>query len=101
MRVGVRWWLATIMLCWGLVAGLFAAVRHPSTFYCLRLLLGIAEAGTFPSVWLATSLWFPPARTSTPYAIINASVAISQVLAAPVAAALLRLDGTAGLSGWQ
>jgi hypothetical protein len=32
---------------------------------------------------------------------MNASVAVSQVLAAPIAAALLRMDGAGGLAGWQ
>jgi hypothetical protein len=40
-------------------------------------------------------------RTSVPYALLNASVAVSQMITAPVAAALLRLDGVAGLAGWQ
>lgn len=30
-----------------------------------------------------------------------ASVALSQIIAAPIAAALLKLDGVLGLSGWQ
>lgn len=40
-------------------------------------------------------------RASVPFALLNASVAASQVVAAPLAAALLRLDGVAGLAGWQ
>jgi MFS family permease len=50
MRVGVTRWLSGIMLCWGCVAALFAAVQHKWQFYTLRLLLGLAEAGTFPAV---------------------------------------------------
>lgn len=50
MHIGVQRWLATIMLCWGVVAALFAAVRHRWQFYVLRLLLGLAEAGSFPAV---------------------------------------------------
>lgn len=40
-------------------------------------------------------------RTSVPYALLNASVAVSQMITAPVAAGLLQLDGVAGLAGWQ
>lgn len=40
-------------------------------------------------------------RASVPFALLNASVAVSQAVAAPLAAALLQLDGMAGLSGWQ
>jgi MFS family permease len=50
MRVGLARWLSGIMLCWGAVAALFAAVQHKWQFYVLRLLLGLAEAGSFPAV---------------------------------------------------
>jgi MFS family permease len=50
MLLGVQKWLTVIMFTWGLVAALFAAVQHPWQFYLLRLLLGMAEAGTFPGM---------------------------------------------------
>eukprot|EP00775_Hariotina_reticulata_P014248 gene14248-14396_t len=50
MLLGVRKWLTVIMFTWGVVAALFAAVQHPWQFYLLRLLLGLAEAGTFPGM---------------------------------------------------
>jgi len=50
MLLGVQKWLTVIMFTWGLVAALFAAVQHPWQFYLLRLLLGLAEAGTFPGM---------------------------------------------------
>lgn len=62
MHVGVQRWLTAIMLFWGAVAALFAAVQHTWQFYVLRLLLGLAEAGTFPAVWYGIQLWFPPTR---------------------------------------
>eukprot|EP00775_Hariotina_reticulata_P014249 gene14249-14397_t len=101
MLLGVRKWLTVIMFTWGVVAALFAAVQHPWQFYLLRLLLGLAEAGTFPGIWYAMSLWYPNNRVSVPYSMLAVAVAISQVLAAPLAAALLKLDGVGGLAGWQ
>jgi MFS family permease len=50
MRVGVRWWLTSLLLAWGVVACLFAVVRTAWQFYALRLLLGLTEAGSFPGV---------------------------------------------------
>lgn len=50
MRLGVQRWLSGLMLCWGIVATLFAAVQHKWQFYLLRVLLGLAESGTFPAV---------------------------------------------------
>lgn len=45
---------------------------------------------------------FYPARWITvPYAVMEASIAVSQILAAPAAAVLLQLAGVGGLAGWQ
>src|ERR1700682_1472745 len=49
-RYGARRWLARIMISWGLVSAATAFVVGPSSFYGLRFLLGIAEAGFFPGV---------------------------------------------------
>ena len=46
-RVGARFWIARIMVSWGIVAVAMALVRDERTFYFLRFLLGVAEAGFF------------------------------------------------------
>src|SRR6185436_5871370 len=43
VRLGVRVWVARIMITWGLIAAAMMFVRTPNQFYTLRLLLGIAE----------------------------------------------------------
>ena len=47
-RVGARRWIARIMITWGIVSGSFAFVSGPVSFFILRFLLGLAEAGFFP-----------------------------------------------------
>src|ERR1700676_5358360 len=47
-RVGARRWIARIMITWGIIAAATMFVRGPLSFYLLRFLLGIAEAGFFP-----------------------------------------------------
>jgi len=42
-RVGARRWIARIMFTWGLVSGATALVRGETSFYAVRVLLGIAE----------------------------------------------------------
>src|SRR4051812_34061952 len=61
-RVGARFWIARIMVTWGLVATAMALVRDERTFYALRFLLGIAEAGFFPGIILYLTYWFPAAQ---------------------------------------
>ncbi|MGB6744658.1 MAG: MFS transporter, partial [Terracidiphilus sp.] len=59
MRVGARTWIARVVVAWGLVSAASAFVVGPYSFYALRLLLGITEAGFFPGTLLYLSLWFP------------------------------------------
>ena len=47
---GARKWIARIMFSWGLLSGAMAFVSGPNSFYLLRSLLGIAEAGFFPGI---------------------------------------------------
>src|SRR5882724_9652280 len=48
VRFGARRWIARIMLTWGVLAAGMMFVHTPLQFYCLRFLLGLAEAGFFP-----------------------------------------------------
>jgi hypothetical protein len=50
MALGVQKWFTCIQILFGLTAASFAAVRHPWQLFLLRLLLGAAEAGSFPGV---------------------------------------------------
>ncbi|HEX8023823.1 MFS transporter, partial [Mucilaginibacter sp.] len=58
-RVGARRWIARIMITWGLIAAGMAWVEGPLSFYVMRFLLGVAEAGFFPGMIYYISLWFP------------------------------------------
>ena len=49
-KVGARFWLARIMITWGLFSGAMAFVSGPISFVSLRFLLGAAEAGFFPGI---------------------------------------------------
>ena len=58
-RFGARKWIARIMISWGLVSCCTMFVTDQWTFYALRILLGVAEAGFFPGIILYLSYWFP------------------------------------------
>jgi MFS transporter, ACS family, tartrate transporter len=101
VRVGARPWLARIMISWGLVVIAMAWVRGAASFYTLRFLLGVAEAGLLPGVLLYLSRWVPRQRLGLAFSILMATTALANVLSGPIAAALMQLDGLAGLRGWQ
>jgi ACS family tartrate transporter-like MFS transporter len=101
VRVGARPWLARIMISWGLVVIAMVWIRAAPSFYALRFLLGVAEAGLLPGVLLYLSRWVPRARLALAFSILMATTALANVLSGPIATALMQLDGLAGLRGWQ
>jgi ACS family tartrate transporter-like MFS transporter len=100
-RVGARLWIARIMVTWGLVSSAMMFVRGPASFYALRFLLGVAEAGFFPGMILYLTYWFPPLERARAVARFMTATAIAGVVGGPVSGALLGLDGVAGLRGWE
>ncbi|MDA6565803.1 MFS transporter, partial [Escherichia coli] len=57
-KVGARFWITRIMVTWGLLSASMALVQCEWSFYILRMLLGIAEAGLFPGVMYFLTQWF-------------------------------------------
>ena len=60
-RVGARRWIARIMVTWGVLAVAMMWVHSPTSFYVLRFLLGVAEAGFLPGIIYYLSNWYPAA----------------------------------------
>jgi D-galactonate transporter len=100
-RVGARVWIARIMITWGLICAAMAFIHSPLSFYVLRFLLGVAEAGFFPGVIYYLGLWFPAAQRARAVSQFMTATAIAGVIGGPLSAALFGLDGVAGLAGWQ
>jgi MFS family permease len=116
-RVGARRWIARIMITWGIVSGAFAFVavipwgplpalfglaRVEFSFYALRLLLGIAEAGFFPGIILYLTYWFPAARRARTVALFMTAIAVANVVGGPLSGAIMQFtDGWAGWDGWR
>jgi sugar phosphate permease len=100
-RVGAHIWLSAMTVAWGAVAASFAGTNSAATFLALRFALGLTECGVFPGIWHHLQLFYTQAELGPAYAAAATSTALAQVLGAPMAAALLSLDGLWGLRGWQ
>jgi ACS family tartrate transporter-like MFS transporter len=100
-RVGVRVWIARVMVTWGLVSAASAFVTGPHSFYALRFVLGVAEAGFFPGIILYLSLWFPARFRALAAAVFMAAAQLSTAIGSPISGALMELPKVAGLSNWQ
>lgn len=101
LRFGARCWLALILFTWGLVAIGTMFVAGRGSFYGMRLLLGLTEAGFFPGVIYYMANWFPKAQRARAVSLFYLSYPLSVVLMGAVAGVLLKLNGRAGMRGWQ
>jgi len=101
-KFGARIWIARIMISWGIVSSLMLLVQDEWTFYALRFILGIAEAGFFPGVIYYLTLWYPSKHRATRTAWFMAAIAVAGVVGNPVSGWLMdTLSGQMGLAGWQ
>jgi D-galactonate transporter len=100
-RFGASRWIARIMVTWGIISALMAVVSGPWSFYILRFLLGVAEAGFFPGIILYLTYWYPAQYRARFLAAFAVAVPVSTVIGAPVSGLLLGLNGILGLKGWQ
>jgi MFS family permease len=116
-KVGARVWIARIMITWGLISAgfMFAGDIHwgpiavafncsdaQFTFYFLRFMLGVAEAGFFPGIILYLTYWFPGERRAKMVALFMTAIGVAQLVGSPVSGAIMQfMDGAYGWRGWQ
>jgi ACS family tartrate transporter-like MFS transporter len=114
-RWSARKWLARIMVTWGLMAALTAAVTAPWHFYVVRFLLGLAEAGFFPGVIVYLTHWFPARDRARALSVFLIATPVAQIVSPKISSALLVIGSTEtlasgqaikhpelwGLEGWQ
>ncbi|WP_235590609.1 MFS transporter [Leucobacter sp. G161] len=100
-KVGARFWIVRIMVTWGLLSAAMMFVQGEWSFYILRMLLGVAEAGLFPGVIYFITQWFMVKDRAKANGMFLLGVSVANIIGAPLAGVLLNLDGVAGLHGWQ
>ena len=100
-KVGPRRWLARIAVTWGAIAACMMFVQGDRSFYILRLLLGIAEAGLFPLLMYFTTLWFAQKDRAVAVGWIYIAPSAGLMIGNPIGGLLLQLHGLGGLQGWQ
>jgi len=100
-RVGARLWLSRIMVTWGLVSAAMMFTRDETTFYVLRFLLGVAEAGFSPGVILYLTYWFPARRRGQAIGIYYFGLPMALMLGSPLSGWLLEMHDMFNLTNWQ
>ena len=99
-RVGARVWLARIMVTWGLISAATAFVEGPTSYYIVRFLLGMAEAGFFPGVIYYLTYWYPASARARSVGIFFYGAPLALTFGGPLSGQLVAHDAF-GLHGWQ
>jgi ACS family tartrate transporter-like MFS transporter len=92
-RVGAKRAVSCIMAAWGLLSASTALVQGQTSFYVLRFLLGVAEAGFFPGMVFYLTLWFPRGYRARFTAMFVAGIPLASIIGGP-------LSGLIG-NGWS
>jgi MFS family permease len=101
-KFGARMWIMRIMVTWGVVSAAMMFVRGEWSFYTMRFILGLAEAGFFPGVIYYLTIWYPSDRRSTRTAWFVTAIPLAGVIGNPISGAIMDFcSGAYGLAGWQ
>lgn len=101
-RFGAKVWLSRIMITWGLASAAMMFVRDETSFYILRFILGVTEAGFSPGVILFSTYWFPARDRGKALGVYYFGLPVALVLGGPLSGFLLdSTGGMLGLRNWQ
>lgn len=101
-KVGPRLWISRILVTWGIVSCCMALVQGSTSFYTVRFLLGLAEAGFVPGVLLYLTYWFPADERAKATAGFMTATVLSTVVGAPLSGWILSSNPQwFGLASWQ
>jgi MFS transporter, ACS family, tartrate transporter len=100
-KIGARFWIARILISWGIVAMLTGFARNVSQLYVARFLLGLAEAGYFPGIVLYLTYWFRQREQAQAIALFLTGLPVTSILGAPVSGLILDHVHWLGVSSWR
>jgi MFS transporter, ACS family, D-galactonate transporter len=94
-RVGPRISLSLAVVWWSVFTGFTAVANSAATLLGCRLLLGVGEAGAYPSCAKVSANWFPRSERGVASSIFDSGSRIGSALSLPLVAWLI------GSFGWR
>lgn len=102
IKFGPRIWFARILITWGIFAVLMGFVRTPMELYICRFMLGVCEAGFFPSVVYYFTVFFPEKYRTKILGMFIIVQPLSNAIGSPISGLILNVEhGWFGLEPWQ
>ncbi|KAI1264397.1 major facilitator superfamily domain-containing protein [Xylariaceae sp. FL1019] len=100
-KIGPRIHLSFITASWGVVMIGFGFVKNWETLAGLRLLLGVFEAGFFPSAVYLLSTWYTRYEVGKRYSFFYIIGCVASAFSGILAFGLMQLGGRQNISGWR
>ena len=102
VKIGARKTISRIMVLWGATSASMLFVQGEYSFYALRFLLGIFEAGFAPGMIFYLTYWYTQKRMAGVMAVVMCAGPIGGMFGGPASAWIMtRFSGAHGLDGWQ
>ncbi|ERT02741.1 uncharacterized protein SPSK_00499 [Sporothrix schenckii 1099-18] len=100
-RIGPRIHLSLITFLWGCVMIGMGFVKSWGVMAGLRVILGILEAGFFPSCVYLLSTWYTRYEVGKRNALFYLLGCVASAFAGALAAGIMQMAGISNLNGWQ
>jgi len=100
-KVGPRLHLGGLTLLWGGVMIGMGFSRRYTHLYACRILLGVLEAGFFPSCVYLLSTWYTRYEVGKRYSVFYLLGCVASAFAGILAYGLMQMNGQQGLTGWR
>lgn len=94
-------YICLAMALWGLVSGCMGAVQSFGGLLACRFILGIIEAAFFPGALFYLSLFYNRKQFALRTALLYAGSQLGNAFGGLFAIAILKLNGSHGISGWR
>ncbi|KAK1529949.1 major facilitator superfamily transporter [Colletotrichum paranaense] len=100
-KIGPRLHLGGLTLLWGAVMiGMGFSAKYTHLYAC-RILLGVLEAGFFPSCVYLLSTWYTRYEVGKRYSVFYLLGCVASAFSGILAFGLMQLNGQQGLTGWR
>ncbi|KAF7189163.1 MFS transporter prlL [Pseudocercospora fuligena] len=96
-----RIWQSRIICSWGIVLACHAAIQNRHSYYALRFLLGMMEAGLFPGLAVQLCSWYRSDEMGKPIMWMFGMQNCSGVVGSLLAYGISYMNGMCGMSAWR
>lgn len=101
-KVGARKTFSRILVLWGLTSTCMLFVHNEMTFYTLRFLLGVFEAGFAPGMIFYLTYWYGQDRMAGVMATVMLAAPLAGIFGGPLSAWIMTsFHGISALASWQ